>query len=137
MHIFFLPKVVSQFHKQLSFLHSSHHPLRIEKKSSIDVRRALAFYLQCSQPFQWSPHLFISHQLPTKGCLSNFPVYIQMGRLYYSFGLPTCSTSSPQSDPTSLHQGNGSFYSFSPWHTTSRHLRLCHLGTAVHLYPSL
>lgn len=91
-HPVFFPKVVSQFHSNQAiflpvFYPKSHANRKEQKLHSLDVRRALAFYIERSKPLQKSTHLFIevADRMKVFPCLlSRFPCGLHL--------LSTCVT---------------------------------------------
>lgn len=65
LHLKFLPKVVSRFHLNQPihlpvFFPKLHASSAEQRLHSLDVRRALAIYLQRTKPFQKSLRLFVA-----------------------------------------------------------------------------
>lgn len=71
-HTRFLPKAISDFHRNQSIIVSVFFPKPHTddgeaKLHTLDVRRALAFYLDRTKQFTQSPKLFISYERKKKG----------------------------------------------------------------------
>ncbi|KAM7164069.1 uncharacterized protein RBU57_008131 [Macrochelys suwanniensis] len=73
-HPSFLPKVVSRFHMSQDiflpvFFPKPHANSREQRLHSLDVRRALAFYIERTRPFHKMPQLFVTVAERMKGAL--------------------------------------------------------------------
>ena len=132
--ISFLPKVVSEFHVNEPIVLPTFFPsptTPVERKlHSLDVRRALAFYLHRTKSIRRSQHLFMLPRT-TQRCSCFFSISIVVDCLAHSPGLPAGQETSSRMLKGTFHQSG--FHLDSPIQRcpTAEHLQSSHLG-----YPS-
>lgn len=92
----FLSKVVSEFHMNqaiylLTFFSKPHSSKEEEKLHTLDVTRALAFYLEESRTFRSSSELFVTFSFQAKGHPEN--LYLDFWLYLFMLPIGRCCTS--------------------------------------------